>query len=50
MNVIMAAPGSAALHMPGPDSDFGNSIKDDLVKSSVFFIIQNPCFIVPEFT
>ena len=46
MNAIMMASGPTTLHMSDPDSNF----KDDLVKSSVSFVIQNLCSTVPEFT
>ena len=49
MNATMAAPGPAALRMPGPDSDFGDPIEDDLVESSVSLAVQNPRPTVPEF-
>ena len=39
MNATMVAPGPAILHMPGPDSNFSNSIEDDLVESSVSLAI-----------
>ena len=50
MNVIIIASGSATLCMPGPDSDFSDFIKDNLVEFSVSLTVQNPCFIVSEFT
>ena len=50
MNVTMMVSGPTALCIPGPDSDFSNLIKDDLVESSVSFAVQNPCSTVPEFT
>ena len=48
-NVIIMTSGSAAFHMPGPDSDFDDFIKDNFVKFSVSFTVQNSCLIVPEF-
>ena len=44
-NATMVAPGPAALHMPGPDSNF----KDNLVESSVSLAVQNPRPTIPEF-
>ena len=36
MNVIIATSGPAALCMPGPNSDFGNSIEDDFIEFLMF--------------
>ena len=49
-NATMAAPGPTTLHMSGPDSNFSNPIKDDLVEFSVSLAIQNPHPTIPEFT
>ena len=50
MNAIIAAPGPATLYMPGPDSNFSNSIENNLVEFSISLAIQNPCPTIPEFT
>ena len=49
MNVTMAVSGPATFCISGPDSDFGNSIKNDFVESLVFSAIQNPHPTVFEF-
>ena len=46
-NATMVTSGPTALCIPGPDSNFSNSIKDNLVE---FFAVQNPCPTIPEFT
>ena len=50
MNVTIMTPGLTAFHMPGSDSNFSNSIKNDFVEFSVFFAVQNLCSTVPKFT
>ena len=49
INVTMTVPGPVTLYMPGSDSNFGSSIKNDLVESFVFFIVQISHSTVSEF-
>ena len=49
-NAIITIFDSATFHISDSDSNFSNFIKNDFIEFSVFFVIQNPHFIIPEFT
>ena len=49
-NATMTASGFITLCMPSSDSDFDDSIENNLVKFSVSLTVQNPHSIIPEFT